>query len=197
MRRRANRVGQHEERLPEWLSRDPIGEAGGINLYGYVENNPINAIDPLGLDVVVIVGGPTDESYLGHAAIAVSGRGVYSFGTTHPDGTSLADFLNEQSSKRTNVLYRIPTSPEEDQRIIDGFNRVRDAGYSILKNSTCATAASQGLADLGISNNTTPSPKMLNDWFQLGLSTRSGINGFIVPRGATQVQANWLSEFQR
>jgi RHS repeat-associated protein len=33
-----------------WLSRDPIGEAGGIHLYAYVGNNPINAFDPLGLD---------------------------------------------------------------------------------------------------------------------------------------------------
>ncbi len=35
--------------LGRWLSRDPIEEDGGINLYGYVENNPINAVDPLGL----------------------------------------------------------------------------------------------------------------------------------------------------
>jgi RHS repeat-associated protein len=32
-----------------WLSRDPIGEFGGINLYTYVEGMPIAKIDPLGL----------------------------------------------------------------------------------------------------------------------------------------------------
>jgi RHS repeat-associated protein len=35
--------------LGRWLNRDPIEERGGLNLYGYVENNPVNAIDPLGL----------------------------------------------------------------------------------------------------------------------------------------------------
>jgi RHS repeat-associated protein len=32
-----------------WLSRDPIGEAGGLNLYGYVGGNPVAYTDPLGL----------------------------------------------------------------------------------------------------------------------------------------------------
>ena len=32
-----------------WLSREPLGEAGSINLYEYVGGNPVNYIDPLGL----------------------------------------------------------------------------------------------------------------------------------------------------
>jgi len=35
--------------IGKWLTRDPIGEAGGINLYGFVLNDPVNAVDPLGL----------------------------------------------------------------------------------------------------------------------------------------------------
>jgi len=33
----------------KWPNRDPIGEAGGINLYGFVGNNPIGRFDVLGL----------------------------------------------------------------------------------------------------------------------------------------------------
>jgi len=35
--------------LGKWMEKDPIGEKGGLNLYGFVRNNSINAVDPLGL----------------------------------------------------------------------------------------------------------------------------------------------------
>jgi RHS repeat-associated protein len=34
----------------EWLNRDPIEEKGGLNLYGFVGNTPLNRIDPFGLE---------------------------------------------------------------------------------------------------------------------------------------------------
>jgi RHS repeat-associated protein len=32
-----------------WLNRDPIGEAGDLNLYAYADENPLDRTDPLGL----------------------------------------------------------------------------------------------------------------------------------------------------
>ena len=39
----------YSPRLGRWLSRDPIGEAGGRNLYAFAGNDPVNSQDVLGL----------------------------------------------------------------------------------------------------------------------------------------------------
>jgi RHS repeat-associated protein len=40
---------QYDTKRGVWLNRDPIGERGGINLYGMANNRPTSLYDPLGL----------------------------------------------------------------------------------------------------------------------------------------------------
>jgi uncharacterized protein RhaS with RHS repeats len=44
--------------LGRWINRDPIGEAGGLNLYAMVGNNPTNYGDPYGLAGIQFGNGP-------------------------------------------------------------------------------------------------------------------------------------------
>jgi uncharacterized protein RhaS with RHS repeats len=39
----------YDPNLGRWIQRDPIGEQGGLNLYRYVANDPLNFYDPYGL----------------------------------------------------------------------------------------------------------------------------------------------------
>jgi RHS repeat-associated protein len=39
----------YEPTLQRWLNQDPIGELGGMNLYRFVGNSPVNYVDPHGL----------------------------------------------------------------------------------------------------------------------------------------------------
>jgi RHS repeat-associated protein len=61
--------------LGRWITRDPLGEAGGINLYGFVGGNPVNWVDPSGLDAIYInydyypIETPIGKLPLGHGGV--------------------------------------------------------------------------------------------------------------------------------
>ena len=47
--------------LGRFLSRDPIGEEGGLNEYGFVDNDPVNRLDYLGKETIAV---PKCHAYL-------------------------------------------------------------------------------------------------------------------------------------
>src|SRR5690606_18771293 len=75
--------------LGRWLSEDPIFEAGGLNLYGYVGNAPTDAWDTLGLDPTVVTDaevaklkekfGPEYNAELGKLNKCETGRNILKF----------------------------------------------------------------------------------------------------------------------
>ena len=67
-----------------WMSRDPLGETQGLNLYSYVSNAPIRNIDPYGLFIVFANCGANV------ATSGLTGNGVASsgdFGTAYDSST--------------------------------------------------------------------------------------------------------------
>ncbi len=143
------RARYYSPTLGRFLQPDPIGTLGGSNLYAYVGNDPINGTDPTGLATVVIVGAPISSNPFGHVAIAVTGQGVYSYGTSQPFGSSLTDYLQQQGTYRGSTVIILDTTPEQEAAVVEAMNSYSGTKYSALTNN-CATPVINALGSAGI-----------------------------------------------
>jgi len=106
--------------LGRWLSRDPIGEEGGLNLYGYVDNNSVNAVDPLGLHAYLFYspnGGPAAAPGAGHVGVGVDdGRGgVYRSDAAWGDVGPLTHYSGiDQAALPGDIVVRLPNHATDD-----------------------------------------------------------------------------------
>ena len=84
-----NGFRDYDPAIGRYIESDLIGLAGGVNTYGYVENNPLSYVDPLGLwHYTSTAGGPVDDTTAQFLTCMDS-----CVGARHPDIPELSDLI--------------------------------------------------------------------------------------------------------
>jgi RHS repeat-associated protein len=159
--------------LGRWLSRDPIGERGGTNSYSYTNNRAVNAIDPNGLDVIILFASRAVSAFgrvpQGHIATLIGNnetgwyyysrngydRSPWSFG---PGDCSKDYFHTFEGFKKSGYAaqydqaYQIKTGPDRDAAMIEyAEEHYNERYHSILPPSNnCADLTEETLAYGGV-----------------------------------------------
>ena len=99
----------------KWLSRDPIAERGGLNIYGFVGNDGINQSDYLGYTSVKLIFGAFIPKSLGTPVSGAPHPDKNWFGNPDPladaigilNGSSMVSTDNRSKAGMINGSYRL------------------------------------------------------------------------------------------
>ncbi len=142
------RARYYDPTAGRFLSEDPIGFAAGANFYTYALDSPLRFVDPFGLDILVIENGPIGSgNFIGHTAIGITGKGMFSYGNGTKQGSSIEDYLNREAGRRNTDVYVLKTTREQDEAAYKAV--VPDVGLGKLKDN-CASRSNHILDAAGI-----------------------------------------------
>jgi RHS repeat-associated protein len=118
--------------LGQWLSRDPLGESAGLNLYAYVGNNPINWFDPLGLSGTLTIHSSGDGGISGHSWISYTPDGgqTTTYGTwgNNPTGAGNGLFENLESGRTGDASRTMHIDDAGESALMDRIQDYRNMG---------------------------------------------------------------------
>jgi RHS repeat-associated protein len=117
-----------DSKIGRFIEKDPIGLRGGINLYAYAGNNPVNLTDPSGLDPFVVTVNYSNSQYGSVTMVWNNGLlpSVYTSGTIGSNGTNI------QSGIYTYQYGQHPMNPAPGQDPYSALNLYTSDGSRTL-----------------------------------------------------------------
>lgn len=136
-----------------FISEDPLGLAGGANIYSYAGGNPLSFVDPLGLYTEVIYwhGVGIGESQFGHISTNINGQN-YSWGPPGQWDTKYplaADYIGRQKDFRDGSGVILNLRPDQEKALAACMKASSGTAYSLLSNN-CGTSVQDCLRKVGV-----------------------------------------------
>lgn len=173
--------------------RQFIGDPRRWNRFAYAVNSPLVFTDKTGLDIMIIENGPTNDNPMGHTAIAITGRGVYSMGNGVPGGAhvdsrnnivggSVKDYIIDQSSRRNTTIVIIKTTAEQDAAAARAMEDQAASKPMLTRDGiatdNCTVRANQALDAAGIPmRSPLPAGLVIPDAFPPNMPGSAGLRG--------------------
>lgn len=183
------RARYYSPSLQRFVSEDPTGFGGGINVYAYALDNPVSFTDPMGLDVTVTAYPGIHGNPFGHAGVSVNGSPAVGFepapgwdsvvlvGAFTPElGVVPGAVLPISPGRRLDpscsfgsCSVTIPATPKQDQAMLDYIkNRTEHPGIYQMYGRNCTEFVYDVLRAGGIGAPYTPFPRELANGLAAG-----------------------------
>jgi RHS repeat-associated protein len=144
-----------------------IGDPRRWNRYGYAVNSPLVFTDKTGLDIMIIENGPTDGNPFGHTAIAITGRGLWSFGNADHNRAGerstefndiwrgdVKDYVLRELPRRDTRIYIIKTTAAQDEAAAAVLDAIATSGQTLTRegilSDNCSVRVNKALDAAGI-----------------------------------------------
>jgi hypothetical protein len=129
--------GFYNPQTGRWLSRDPIEEQGGVNLYGFVGNEPTGKCDPFGqttyFDLKLMEGQPCCDKKVTYGLTARNDSTVYVPGTPQGfDSTGTAFISNPTQMVSTPLSFSWWTCCNDGQNKAQNNEPLANPGAQFL-----------------------------------------------------------------